>query len=747
MKKINKIIVAGLVILGLFLAAVPSHAALEIRGQAANETKGIQDNLNLSSGTVSWYQRSFTGYFYELDDELGSENLTILNSASLINNRTIASDKLIYSTSGDNKMLNAVKYPFDGNYTAAEQAGLIGFQAGSMSSEDGKYKVVGWKAEKWVAIKNHTNKLSKLVLEQRYNNNKTLSVGKTWNLGAGYELTVNAIDARAAPRQAWFSLKKDGALIDEIIMTEGQIYTYVKNNLLGETNVPVFVTYADEIFSGPTSDNVRLKYTWLIDTGSAIEVKTGDSLDIFTVTKADESIIRLRNSGIPVMLVKGSIVKLIGNLNFKVSNTDTLRFYPFVDGGGRVHGTTANETTGQKGNLDLSSGIVSWQSQNFPGFFYELEDEPGSEELTIIDSASLIGTRTISPEKLVYSTSGDNRMLNVVRYPFNGNYTAAEQAGLGGFQAGSMSSQGGKYSAVGFQGDKFVGIKNKTNKLSRPIIEHFEEKKTLMTGETWALGAGFELTIEAIDARTTPRQVWFSLKKNGSRVDDKILTPGKIYTYVEQNMAGESNVPVLVTYVDSIFSGNTTDMVQFRYTWLIDTNVTQVRTGDLFGVLKVTVANSSTIVLKNTDYPILLNRDASVYLMGSIGFKVADSDTLRFYPERPQAPTCQYSMINGHMFEDNNVNGVQDAVEPGMFNRTVSLAGTDICSNVSINMNIPTDASGYYEFRNIRAGTYFLYEDIPAGSIPTTPGIYKIILPFISTNITKDFGNFYPGSG
>ncbi|KPQ40946.1 MAG: hypothetical protein MPEBLZ_04507, partial [Candidatus Methanoperedens nitroreducens] len=43
-----------------------------------------------------------------------------------------------------------------------------------------------------------------------------------------------------------------------------------------------------------------------------------------------------------------------------------------------------------------------------------------------------------------------------------------------------------------------------------------EEKKTLTTGETWSLGSGYEININAIDARTTPRQAWFTLKKDGA---------------------------------------------------------------------------------------------------------------------------------------------------------------------------------------------------------------------------------------
>jgi hypothetical protein len=92
-------------------------------------------------------------------------------------------------------------------------------------------------------VKNKTNKLTRLVFEQGHDNNKTLTTGETWILGQGWELTINAIDARSTPRQVWFTLRKDEVIIDEQIAELGDVYTKIKSNLGGESNVPLFVTY------------------------------------------------------------------------------------------------------------------------------------------------------------------------------------------------------------------------------------------------------------------------------------------------------------------------------------------------------------------------------------------------------------------------------------------------------------------------------------------------------------------------
>ncbi len=94
------------------------------------------------------------------------------------------------------------------------------------------------------------NKLAKLIKEQDKQEKQTLKLGTTWNLGEGYNLTVDALDVRTNPRQASLSLTKDGITLDIKVVNEGEVYTYSEKDLKGESNVPVFVTYVDSIFSG-----------------------------------------------------------------------------------------------------------------------------------------------------------------------------------------------------------------------------------------------------------------------------------------------------------------------------------------------------------------------------------------------------------------------------------------------------------------------------------------------------------------
>jgi S-layer protein (TIGR01567 family) len=294
---------------------------------------------------------------------------------------------------------------------------------------------------------------------------------------------------------------------------------------------------------------------------------------------------------------------------------------------------------------------------------------------------------------------------------------------------------------------------NQTTVLAKLLVEHgasASDKKTLIVGETWDIGAGYALTANSIDAKSSPRQVWITLSRDGVKKDDKVLTSGTsdakpIYTYIERSLCGENDVPVLVTYVDGIFAGATSDMVQFRYTWLINPTCTRVKPGDMFGTFNTTIADALNIVLENT-VPISLERDTVTNILNDVKFKVVDSDILRFYPVigiPPATPACSKSLVMGYQFNDNNVDGLWDTSESGLANWTIRLSGKDSCTNSVIDRIAVTDIRGYYEFRDVPTGTYLVSEKIKNDWIPTTPGIYKIFVPPYVTMFRKDFGNIY----
>ena len=487
---------------------------------------------------------------------------------------------------------------------------------------DQNYSLVGWQAEKWIGVNNIANKIAKLAFEMGKDDKKTLTTGETWSLGSGYELNINAIDARTTPRQVWFTLKKDGAIVDEGIgqapagsgtADKQKAVYFKKKTILGESDALLFTVYVDTIFSGATSDMVQFKYAWLIDETSAKEIKNNDKYGVFEVRTSNSKDIKLGNEN-TVSLSKNTDTTLMGNLKFKTADNDTLRYYPYVE-------YTAPGTYELRGNVANGTGPQSWNAQTFAGFYYDLKYDRSTETLNVLN----VDGTTIQKDNLWYNTT--TALVDFKAYE-------KETVNVDGDQ---------NYSLVGWQAEKWIGVNNLANKITKLAFEMGkDDKKTLTTGETWSLGSGYELNINAIDARTTPRQVWFTLKKDGAIVDEGIgqapagsgtADKQKAVYFKKKTILGESDALLFTVYVDTIFSGATSDMVQFKYAWLIDeTSAKEIKNNDKYGVFEVRTSNSKDIKLGNEN-TVSLSKNTETTIMGDLKFKTADNDTLRYYPK------------------------------------------------------------------------------------------------------------------
>jgi S-layer protein (TIGR01567 family) len=608
----------------ILLLAMPATAAnvtkVEIHGVV------FDTNSSTYNTTLQWDAQNFTGFWYSSGSHKSSETLKIVNqgaSSLTVSSRVIQQENLQYNTSRTDQ-----KYKVFSEKGKNVENGLT--QTLTKSTTGGYYARLGWFGDLYVAVNGKANKLAKLIKEQDKLEKQTLKLGTSWNLGEGYNLTVEALDTKASPRQAWLSLSKDEKVIDNKVVNEGEVYTYVEKSLKGESDVPIFVTYVESIFTGAEgmSALVQLRYTWLISQ-NVLEVKAGDKFGVFQVKEANENYVLLYNKDKTINLDQNTVPPLYGDLKFKVADSSTgLRFYPIIEktkpGKYEVRGGTYDNTRSSYRSL-------VWDAQRFPGFWYNLGGGKSSEKLTVNQSASSLTnvSRIIERENLLYNTSRTDQ-----KYKVFSEKSLKVENGL--TSTLTKSTTGGYYARLGWFGDLYVAVNGKANKLAKLIKEQDKlEKQTLKLGTSWNLGEGYNLTVDALDTQVSPRQAWLSFSKDGKTLDNKVVKEGEVYTYVVKSLKGESDVPLFVTYVESIFTGaeGMSALVQLRYTWLISQNVLEVKAGDKFGVFEVKEANENYVLLHNKEKPISLDQNTVQQLYGELKFKVADTkDALRFYP-------------------------------------------------------------------------------------------------------------------
>jgi len=164
----------------------------------------------------------------------------------------------------------------------------------------------------------------------------------------------------------------------------------------------------------------------------------------------------------------------------------------------------------------------------------------------------------------------------------------------------------GEYLAVRHFGTKYMAINGKPNVLSQILMEMGEdEKHTLAIGESWDLGYGYSLVSLQIDLESG--KIWLSIQRDGEELESAIIRPQKsgdrfynrmsitgfpmaydiatddvstTSTFVyQEDMGHEGDVPIFSVYVNNIFRGTDSNIVQLKYAILIDDYLTTIDAG------------------------------------------------------------------------------------------------------------------------------------------------------------------------
>jgi len=574
----------GIIILVIVLIA----GIYPVSGQFVNR---VWDQ-NKNTGTdYTWNSYNFPGFYYDLNDDLTTEELTIRNI-----DRTIAAGDIIYKTS-------PIEINF--NYSGFGKYMIIGFMADRYFAGYTSNSVISDNKE-LTTIGN--GKLQRVLFDD--DDKRVVYEGGTLTLGEGYVLKLKQIDIGAGPRQVWFTLSKDGTEVDNGVVGAGNTYVYTKN--IGNVNdLPNLAVRIDSVFSGGTLNAAFIKGLFQVS-DSYITISSGDRYGNMEITGSSNKLISMENSN-PIVLSPGDTIDLMGNLRIIVAdNSSVLRFAPSVERKGiyDVRGTIYPVTsvwTPLNFGLDIGGSNV--------GFYYDMKRDIGTEKLTInqIDGAS------IPDGGLVYSTSSED--ISFEFEPF------------------------GTYQGIGFMAERyFAGYTANTNppnptssiepmsalsqgQLHKILIDE-DTQHVISVGSTLSLKEGYVLKADEIDL--TSRQMLISLLKDGKEVDIIPLSPNQTYVFT-RTIGSASNLPILIVRFENVFAGAEVQAAFIKGLFQISESMTPVRGGDSYGKMEINSFNAGGIIMNNPG-SIGLSRGSTVNLMGDIKFKVADSDNVRFYP-------------------------------------------------------------------------------------------------------------------
>jgi S-layer protein (TIGR01567 family) len=552
--------------------------------------------------TYNWNPMSFSGFYYDINDDVGNENIAItLDSYS---SRTISSGKLVYTTSPQEVSFG---YSGFGSYD------VIGFMAdkyfaGYTANSSPPDPTTAVKASSALA----QGQLHKVLIDD--DTQRTISLGGTLTLQEGYVLKAKDIDTNA--RTMLISLLKDGSEVDSTPLSAGQTYVYSKKEG-AVSDLPIIMVRFDSVFSGTEVQAAFLKGVFQISE-SYDKVSSGNDFGVMEVSSVSGDKIEMSNNA-DISLGAGSTQDLMGNMKIIVAdNSSVVRFALSVE---------------ETGNFEVRSSVYreddpidEWTPYNFGlnigktsiGFYYDLDDGIGNESLRL--SEPLDGSRTINDGNLLYTTTPQEVSF-----------------GYSGF---------GSYDVIGFMADKyFAGYTANSSppdpttavkassvlaqgQLHKVLIDD-DTQRTISLGGTLTLQEGYVL--KATDIDTNARTMLISLLKDGSEVDSTPLSAGQTYVY-SKKVGAVSDLPIIMIRFDSVFSGTEVQAAFLKGVFQISENYSAVNSGNNFGKMKVTSVSDSGLDMSN-DGSISLDNGNTEELMGNVQLKVGDTtdNSLRFY--------------------------------------------------------------------------------------------------------------------
>ncbi|RLG27605.1 hypothetical protein DRO03_11810, partial [Methanosarcinales archaeon] len=447
----------------------------------------------------TWTARSCTGFYYDIDDDISTETLTIhLGSCT---DRTIAEGDLNYIT------------------TAAD----IDFEY----NDWGSYKLIGFMAEEYFAgyeakdtdITNENirllskDMLSRVLIDE--DEKHTISTGASLELKEGYELKIVRLDIDGG--QAQIDLMKDGKSVDTDIVTSPDTYVYTED-IKKLDDVPLVAVHIDNVFAGTESDLLVIDGIFQIS-DDFIPVDAGEDYGEMEIQSASGYTIRMENSD-DIDLEAGEIVDIMGNLKFLVADNDTLRFALYEE-------ITEPGTYDIRGTVYDTNDPTTWDHMNFEGFYYNIDDDLGTETLRVEEFSG----NTIPEDSLIYETTAQPVEFDRSRW--------------------------GSYSIVGFMAEPYFAgydedvtdddiTNDDINLLSKDMLSKVlvdvEDDRMISTGASLQLEEDYELKVMQLNVEGGQAQL--ELMKNGKSVDTDIVKSPDTYVYTK-DLGKLDDVPII----------------------------------------------------------------------------------------------------------------------------------------------------------------------------------------------------------
>jgi S-layer protein (TIGR01567 family) len=300
---------------------------------------------DLSQKTTIWTPMNFAGFYYDIDKNIGNEQVTFdLTDTDTDFATATLSDKegargIIYTTTAQNKDF---KFKTWGSY---KKLGFLAdpYFAAYNETRTTKMEAANQPGIPYIADKSKndnlmTNEQVTKIIEDS-DTERTVTSAAPLKLGEGYELAVKSIDVKG--NKVYVELSKDGAVVDSKViqpsidnaLMSDKTYYYKKD--LGDTKeIVIIAAHFKNAFRGSDTDIATVDGVFQIsDTSSPIKVD--QQYGKMSIRRVDPSTftITMDNKDNQVTLSKNKVTELMTGIFIKTADQDVgagqkaLRYY------------------------------------------------------------------------------------------------------------------------------------------------------------------------------------------------------------------------------------------------------------------------------------------------------------------------------------------------------------------------------------------------------------------------------------
>ncbi|HNX38938.1 MAG TPA: S-layer protein domain-containing protein [Methanothrix sp.] len=577
-------------------------------GQEAMDAAYVRGHFSNVDGI--WRADDFGWFYYDLDEDQGSEELTVH-----LTGRAAEEGDIVYTSKA---WTSPFEYKPWGTFQEVAFLGspyLAGYPESNFTEE---VSSLGKGALRKVLIDS----------DEEYTLNRNASLP----LLDSYVLSVAEVSSNSDV--ATLLLYKNGKLVHGSVVSVGGTYVYKIDD------VPIILAHLSDAMTDQNNTAfAEIDGIFQVSDQPVVKLFEGGRLGNLKMTSLDDDGMEFRNER-TLSLLKNSQVPLCVGLALTVADSEELIYYPvggiYDYGIHEIRGPTFNGTQYIPGSFGGYPTLLAarWNSGNYTNFYMDPERQLG--EWNRIGSEDQFGSETL----VLYKLDGRTAYMPTSAMLVNGT------AVVDGFMYSSTMraknydyEQWGSYYVIPFLGNLwFAGYDKKENgktssqnlfdheKIGQILIDREIVQKSLFAGN-YSLEEGYEVRIRDVDED----KILIQLAKNGVLQDTSVVASNTTYIF-KKDLGDVEDMPIIKLHVSNIFSNGSTAFATIDAIFQIsDQFLFPVESGISIDKMQTVSTSQPYTVIMLNDENINLNRDSTISLAPNMNIRVADNDTLRYY--------------------------------------------------------------------------------------------------------------------